>query len=426
MVDAGALEMFVDADSNYTPDNTYFNISKTDPHGGTHSSSSNLQKMKAQADGSTEQTSTTTDTGATDGFYYWFWNGTEFSKTDIAETMHIVSIWQDNCPKTCKLWIQIGGDTPPINVSVTHISALKALLNKGLVAEKTRQRREELKGCYTPSAETPKKNFDCVACDHHKKSTLSTSSIFQDWHNDPDRAVSTSGHDILHTDNSWLFLPEYISKKATTDLMQKIFAVEKQCPSTCKLLFHGGTATPLEVNDKNESQIRSIVQGVKDNGAKKGITLCCAIRTASIDSMYDAKTNTLNCKRCSAYVLSSSGANDARPSATSSTPAEQGRNSAFYSSHASPDFGPSAMHPSGSRWSSADDRVSPYVSTMSNEALCGTAKPPTQQRLYGNAQPERVAPMQTNDGSCANNANKVYHQHTHTFTNGVTGCGEKC
>jgi hypothetical protein len=367
MVDAGALEMFVDADSKYTPYNTYFNISN----------------MKPRFSSSTNTVDTPT---STDDFHYWFWNGTEFSKKDIVGTIHIVSIWQDNCPDTCKLWIQISSDTQPIRVSGTHISALKALLNKGLTGKKG-----QLKGCYTPSAETPTTNFDCVTCDHPpRKSKPSPSTISQDWHNDPDRAVSTSGHDILHTDSSWYFLPEYISKKATTDLVQKIFTLKKQCPTTCRFIFHGGTTTPLEVNSQNEPLIRSIVQSVKDTGAKKGITLCCAIRVASIESMYDANTNTFNCDRCSAYVLTSSGANDPRPSTASNTPIEQGNTSVFYSR---PDFGPSVMHPSGSRWSSADDRVTPYVSTMSNDVLCGTTTPPTQQRLYGNARPERVAPM---------------------------------
>ena len=130
MVDAGALEMFVDADSKYTPDDTYFNISKTDPQDKTNSSSSNLQKMKAKADEHTsnspeQTTTTTTTTTTTDEYHYWFWDGTEYSKKDIAETMHIVSIWKDNCPKTCELWIQIGGDTQPIDVSTTDISTLK-------------------------------------------------------------------------------------------------------------------------------------------------------------------------------------------------------------------------------------------------------------------------------------------------------------
>ena len=280
----GAVETFATDDANLTPgDQTYFTISQTNPGSQTRSSSSRLrQEIQEQKDGGdAKQGDAKKDDKTTDPttpYAYWFWNGDTYAKKTIAETLHIINIWKDNCPNNCNLWIQIGDDTTPLNVNSSTNVVLKTAVENGLDKQ-----HKGLNGCYTPSSETPNKDFTCIPCP--QRSQLNQSALFRDWHNNPDRAVSTSGHDMVHTDNYWSFLPEYISKTATTDLVQKIFTIEKMCPTTCKLIFHGGTSKPIPVNSVNETNIRTVVQGVKDKGAKKGITLCCALKTASIDAV---------------------------------------------------------------------------------------------------------------------------------------------
>lgn len=427
-----AVETFATDDANLTPgDRTYFTISPTDPSSQTRTSSDRLQQELQEqrgadgaesADNSTEQETTTDDdmeATSTVPYAYWFWNGSAYARKSVAETLHIINIWKDNCPNNCRLWIQIGEDTMPLNVASTTNVGLRVAVQGGVD-----NKRKSLRGCYTPASETPDKDFTCIPC--AQQSQLNQSPIFQDWHNDPRRTVSTSGHDIVHTDNYWYFLPEYIAKTATTALVQKVFTIQQMCPSTCKLVFHGGSSRPLVVDTTNEAAIRTIVQSVKDRGAQKGITLCCALKDASIDTMYDAASNTFNCERCSNYILSDSGSVSGSGSSDSS-----GTDTAFYSSYASPQFGPSLMTPKGPQWSSSGDQVSPYATTMSNQTLCGAASnpPPTQQLLYGNASPQNTSESE-GTSSCAGTpscsscpvTNTVFHQHVHTFTNSATRC----
>lgn len=405
-----------DVEKQYSPELTYFTISIEDPSGNlpkTAMSTKNLEKRKhaevRMAERKKNEEATKKDGEKrkekldTLAHFYWFWNGSHYSKKTIAETLDIVTIWNNHRPSSCKLWIQIGMNTLPISVSQVNSSTLRNALQNGL-----REKVEGVQGCYTPASETPDKKFTCIPCDRQQQP-------------DPPGYGSNSNRttNVRQTENMWYYLPEYIAKTSVSDLVQRIYSTRGKCPTTCKLLFHGGLSKPLEVNSTNEVNIKSVVQRVKDKGSTKGFILCCALKSVPIDRMYNPKTNAFTCQRCSNYILSDSGANDEEVKEDITN----GYDPSEYSPYEIADFEPSQIEPNGKMWTSADKKVWPYAATMDSEMLCAASLPsPAAKKLYGkddvvaqenkNSAHGGAEPMQAPSPHTT-----ILHKHYHTFTN---------
>ena len=412
-------ETFVtDAKEKYTPILTYFTISVDNPTGNlskkntTQMSSEYLEKRKQANAWRAEQKknkSNEKDTEEPKTHAYWFWNGRYYSKTDIADTLDIVTVWNNNCPSGCKLWIQIGMNTLPLRVARTDISVLRKALLKGL-----QEKVEGVHGCYTPADKTPDNKLTCYPCDQQQQP-------------DPPGYGSNSNRttDVRQTENMWYYLPEYIAKTSVPDLVQRIYSTRGKCPTSCKLLFHGGLNKPLEVNSNNEENIKSVIQRVKDKGSTKGFILCCALRSVTIDRMYNPKTNAFNCQRCSKYIMSDSGADGEDDEVNEDN--TNGYDPSEYSPYEIAEFEPSLIKPNGRRWTSADKEVWPYAATMDSEMLCAASSPPpTAKQLYG----KDGVVAEGNKHSARNGAEPndapsphttILHKHFHTFTNTANG-----
>ena len=421
-------------DTTYTPELTYFTISVDNPNDNVMSSSEYLQQKKREQQRQLEKrrkknatttesqkkndedeedkpTSTAQDVPAATKqingkddqkeHSYWFFNGRHYVKKTIAETKHILTIWNNNCPDMCKLWIQIGSNTTPIQIAEQNVSTIHKHVENGL-----KEKVEGIQGCYTPATETPDTNFTCMPCEQRQL---------------PDPGYASNSNrttDVRQTENMWYYLPEYIAKTSTNDLVKRIYSTRGKCSTTCQLLFHGGLNTPLEVNSKNEESIKSVVQQVKDRGTTKGFILCCALKSVSIDRMYNSKTNTFNCQRCSKYIHSDSGANDGGEDLPEDN--TNGYDPSEYSPYEVVDFEPAMIEPTGKHWTSADKKVWPYSTTMDSETMCKAPLLPTpmQKQLYGKDKVETETNEQVNhelSNVSPPPSTIVHHIHHHTI-----------
>lgn len=450
VTDCALLETF-ENDSDFEPDNTYFTISHENPSSTSNSSS---QLLRKRINNAKQKKSNPNDSKETKRkLQYWFWNGNRYSKKNIQQVLKIILGWKHTCSDTCSLWIRIG-DNPPIQVDASKRNVLKDVLNKGL-----ENAESGLDACCTPKNSPPNDDFQCIRCP--KKSAQNfkpqLSALSGDSENNTvDAYAALEGSSVNNgVSNFQQWNAEKLSGSSVQELLQEVFSIKEQCSSNCKLWLSLSKRRPVQVTTENEGNIRAMISHARSQGDDAtSITFCCAPKHVKLTTMYNAEDDTFNCQRCDTNIGDAGSAMD-EGTTVSSTEAQ--------TSYAAANISPRMVQPSGSRWTSADNNVTPYNMTINEGATLMNTDPTlivnntamlqnntnaNQELIYTNTRPVMRSPHHGNkrnqkryrnhhnkyvqnkalshgfgrSGEYSDNNNVIFHKHLHTFTNSANMC----
>lgn len=448
IMDCPLLESFEDNQegdtedySVFDPDQTYFSISHTNPSDKTNSSSSRLKKLlNKQNDNATDNKN---DEEAPK-LQYWFWDGESYSSKTLQEVIRIIFGWKKKCPDKCNLWIQIG-DTQPIQVDKTNRKDLKQALQQGL-----KDKADGLDGCCTPQDSPPDDDFRCIPCRQKSKQQFKPQLSGNSEESSNLNAHSPPNGEKIdnNVSNYRVWDSDKLRNSNVQELLQEVFNIKNECNDNCKLWLSLTNRRPVEVQSANESKIRSMLTNARKQGNGTNITLCCAPKNVKLNQMYNAEDNTFNCQRCTSNIMDEGSAAD------ESTTVNANEQQMPYSGV---NIAPRMMQPSGPRWTSADNNVTPYnmgvnegaqlmnaepALIVNNTATLQTNNQAHRESIYTNARPviNTIPTNNANNQLCqkqhisdqsfgydtnntySDNNNVIFHKHIHTFTNSANMC----
>ena len=387
---------------------------------------------------------------------YWFWNGHRYSKKNIHQVLKIILGWKKKCSDTCSLWIQIG-DNQPIQVDASKRVVLKEAVRKGL-----ENAESGLDACCTPKDRPPNDDFRCIPCKKKSaqnfKPQLSALSGGSEDNTVNAYAALEGGSVDNDVSNFQQWNAEKLSGSRVQELLQEAFSIKEQCSSNCKLWLSLSKRRPVQVTTENESKIRAMISYARRQGdAATSIILCCAPKHVKLTTMYNAEDNSFNCQRCYTNIGDVGSATD-EGTTVRSTEAQ--------TSYAAANTSPRMVQPSGSRWTSADNNVTPYNMTINegatlvntdpalivnNTAMLQNNNNANQELIYTNTRPVMRSPHHVNkrdrrnqqicrhnrhqhlqnkersygyghSSEYSDNNNVIFHKHLHTFTNSANMC----